>query len=289
MRRVHPGWILFYTLCGLIIAFLVLPIFIVFPTSLSPVSYLQFPPKTISLQWYRELADNPEWLASALLSIRIGLMAAAISVVFGTLTATGINRARFRGKEVITAILISPMIVPVIVLAIGIYYLFVDWHLIGNPLAIAAGHAVLGFPFVLVNVSVAYQTLDPSLEQAARSMGAGPFTAFFKVTFPLIRSGIISGALFAFITSFDELVIALFCADIHNTTLPIRLWNGIRYEMTPVIAAVSSIIFLTYIVGYLLFETVSLLRLRNSRRAARVGGGSEGLHPLQGNIDDTIS
>jgi putative spermidine/putrescine transport system permease protein len=173
-------------------------------------------------------------------------MTVLISVLIGVTAATAVNRADIKGKGVLTAFLILPIIIPVIVFAIGIYYIFSGWHFVGKPLSMALAHSVLAIPYVFINTSAAYQTLDPRLEQAALSLGASPIIVFMKITIPLIRTGVLSGMLFAFVVSFDELIVSKYIGGIYVKTLPLQLWDGLRSEMTPIIASVSSLVITCY-------------------------------------------
>ncbi len=253
---------IYYLLCSLIFIFLVTPIFIVFPLSFSDVSYLQFPPETWSLRWFERFFSDPGWVRSILLSLRVGITTAFFSVVLGVLAATGLNRAEFKGKEYLMGVMVSPLIVPLVVMAVGIYGVFAPWGLTGSALGIALSHTVRALPYVIINVSAAYQTLDRNLEWAARSLGASALQTFRQVTFPLIKPGIIGGAFFAFIVSYDEIVLSLFMGGVHAKTLPIKMWDGIRMEMTPIIAAASSIIIMVYFLIFIIYEL-------NRRRSAK--------------------
>ncbi len=246
--------IIYYIICGLIFAFIAFPIAIVFPLSFSEVSYLQFPPETLSLRWFEDFFSDPEWVRSILLSLRVGATTALFSTILGVLAATGLNRAEIKGKEYLMGYLISPLIVPLVVMAVGIYGLFAPWGLVGTPLGISLSHTVRALPYVIINVSAAYQTLDRNLEWAARNLGANPLETFRRITFPLIKPGIIGGAFFAFIVSYDEIVLSLFLSGVDATTLPIKMWEGIRMEMTPIIAAASSIIIMVYIILFAIYE-----------------------------------
>lgn len=261
--------ICFYILCGFIFIFLVFPIIIVFPLSLSSVSYLQFPPETLSLRWYQSFFADSQWIRSTLLSLRVGVITAFFASILGILAATGLNRSNFRGKDYLMGFLIMPMVVPLIVMAIGMYNIFARWGMVGSTMGIVLAHTVRALPYVIINVSAAYQTMDRNLEWAARSLGANPFQTFMKVTYPLIKPGIIGGAFFAFIVSYDELILSLFLSGVRTKTLPIKMWDGIRMEMTPIIAAASSIIIIVYISLYLIFELSKAGSHLNTQRAKR--------------------
>jgi len=242
--------ILFYIFCGLIFLFLMLPLFIILPISFSSSLYLEFPPRGFSLQWYRNYFGAGEWMRATLNSFKIGIMTSAFSSLLGVPAALFLSRKRFKGKQFIYSFLLSPMIVPTIIIAIAVYFLFAKMALVGSIYSIALAHTVLAVPIMVITVSAALQGVDQSLEYAAMILGANRVKTFFKITFPLIRSGVITGALFAFITSFDEIVIAIFLSSHPSLTLPKHMWSAILEEIDPTIAAVSTI---------LVFLSVSLL------------------------------
>lgn len=254
--------ILFYTFCGLIFLFLILPIFIVFPISISSSKYLEFPPRGLSLQWYRNFFGAKEWVSATLTSIQIATMTSLLASLLGIPTALALTRGKFKGTQFIYSFLLSPMILPVIVIALAVYLHFARLHLVGNVYALMLAHTVLAVPIVLITVSSSLQGFDQNLEHAAMNLGANRIKTFFKVTFPLIKPGVISGALFAFITSFDEIVIAIFLSGSQAITLPRRMWDSIHEEIDPTIAAVSSLLIFTSI---LLLLSVAILRRRGER------------------------
>lgn len=235
----------FYGLCGLILLFLLLPLFIVIPISFSSASFLQFPPTEFSLKWYRNFFGSDIWMTALLNSVKIALMSSLLATALGVTAALALTRYKFKGKNLIFSFLISPMIIPVIIIAIGAFYQFSRLRLIGNLYTIVLAHAVISVPIVLITISAALQVFDRSLEYAALSLGASPFTTFFKITFPIIRPGVISGALFAFITSFDEVVISFFLSTYRSITLPRHMWSALREQIDPTIAASSSLLILT--------------------------------------------
>jgi putative spermidine/putrescine transport system permease protein len=251
--------ILFYIFCGLLSLFLILPIFIVFPISISSSKYLEFPPRGLSLQWYRNFFGTKEWVASTLTSIKIATMTSLLASLLAIPAALGLNRGKFKGTQFIYSFLLSPMILPVIVIALAVYFHFARLHLVGNVYALTLAHTILAVPIVLITVSSSLQGFDLNLEHAAMSLGANRIKTFLKVTFPLIKPGVISGALFAFITSFDEVVIAIFLSGSQAITLPRRMWDSIREEIDPTIAAVSSLLIFTSI---FLLLSVAMLRRR---------------------------
>jgi putative spermidine/putrescine transport system permease protein len=279
-------------LCGLVLFFLIAPILVVIPLSFNAEPFftftekmLTFDPAGYSLRWYDSLLtfgmQNPEaprdwswweeawttatWVQVAKNSVIIGLFATLLATVFGTLAALGLSRPEMPYRRAIMAVLISPMIVPVIITATGLFFFYSSVGLAqaGVPyLGIVLAHATLGIPFVIITVTATLAGFDHSLTRAALSLGASPATAFFRVTMPLILPGIISGALFAFVTSFDEVVVVLFIASHDEQTIPRQMWNGIREQISPAILAAATILI---IVSIGLLTTVEILRRRSER------------------------
>jgi len=225
----------------LVICFLVLPITIVFPVSLTDKRYLSLPEDSVSLKHYANLLSSAEWLGSIAQSAYIGVVATAISVAAGTLCAIGCWRLSSRAGELVRAAMLLPIVVPTIVYALGIYRFWVDLRLLDTYAGVILVHAVTGIPYVVVTVSTALAGFDARLEQAARNLGAGPFQTLRRVTLPGIMPGVVSGAIFAFIHSWDELVIVLFIASRAVFTLPRRIWDGINEHLDPTMAAVATI------------------------------------------------
>ena len=249
-------------IAGLALFYLILPILVVVPLSFSSASYLSFPPPGFSLRWYRNFFARADWLSSAWLSVWVGLAVTVLATTLGTPAAVALVRGRFSGKRLINAVILSPLIVPGIIVAIGIYFFYARLGFVGNPVALVLAHTCLAVPFVVINVSATLYGFDEQLEYAAMSLGASPWGAFRQVTLPLIRPGVLAGALFAFVTSFDELIVALFVSGTTAVTLPRRMWEGIRFEIDPTIAAVSTIL-VALTSGLLL--SAELLRRRSAR------------------------
>lgn len=224
-----------------VICFLVLPITIVFPVSLTEKRYLSLPEDGVSLKHYANLFGSAEWLGSIGQSLYIGVVATMISVAAGTLCAIGCWRLSSRAGELVRALMLMPIVVPTIVYALGIYRFWVDLRLLDTYTGVIVVHAVTGIPYVVVTVSTALAGFDPRLEQAARNLGAGPIQTLRRVTLPSIMPGVVSGAIFAFIHSWDELVIVLFIASRAVFTLPRRIWDGINEHLDPTMAAVATI------------------------------------------------
>jgi len=213
------------TVLGLILLFLAFPIIVVFVVSFSSATYLTFPPPALSLRWYDTYFGSMDWLRPTWLSIWVAAAVVVLSTFLGTLAALGIARLPRALRVLATGLILSPLIVPVIVVAIGIYYAFSRYGLVGTPIAMVLAHTCLAVPFVVTSVSASLSGIDPRLEQAALSLGATPGGTFFQVTLPLIQPGVLVGALFAFISSFDELVVSLFLSGSGAVTLPRRMWT----------------------------------------------------------------
>jgi len=242
---------------GCVILFLLIPIGIIIPLSFSSAQYLQFPPPSFSLQWYQRFFGRPEWIASLWLSVRVAALSTVFTVALGVLAAVALVRGRFAGKTAVYAVILSPMIVPTIITAIAVYFFFARLHMVGSPLAMALGHTIVALPLVVIIVSATLQAFDLRLEQAAVSLGASPARAFLAVTLPLVSPGVISGALFAFLTSFDELLIPLFLSGPTSMTLPVRIWTNVIMQIDPTIAAVSSFLIAVAVV---VLGSVGMLR-----------------------------
>ena len=249
---------LFYLLCAFIFLFLILPTFVIIPISFSSAKFLQFPPQGFSLQWYADYFGSRTWVSATILSFQVAILTMLCATFLGTLASLALVRGNFKGKKLIYAMLISPLVIPVIIVGVSLYYFFSWLHLIGTMWGLVMAHTCLALPFVVVNVTATLQGFDITLERAALSLGASRLTTFMKVTFPLIRPGVITGALFAFITSFDEVVIAIFITGSRAVTLPRQMWDGIRISINPTISAVASLLIVFSI--FLLLSTEMLRR-----------------------------
>jgi putative spermidine/putrescine transport system permease protein len=233
---------LIHGLASAVLAFLVLPILAVLPASFNRASFIRLPPAEYSLRWYERFFQDREWLTSLATSTKVALLTTLIALTLGTAAAIGLERLRGRMRGALTGLFLAPMIVPVVVTAVALYYIIRPMGLSGTVLGLALGHAVLALPFVVINVGVSLRSLDPTLLRAADGLGASPARVFLTVTLPIILPGLIGGAVFAFITSFDELVVAIFLSGIQAKTLPVKIWEVIRLEFTPVVAVASTVL-----------------------------------------------
>jgi putative spermidine/putrescine transport system permease protein len=277
----------FRTICGAIFVFLITPIIILIPLSFNQEPYFSFTPGMLALDpaafstrwywdilqngmvdpeaitgWWTDLWNNSQWIRSVRNSFYIGIFATLVATVLGTIAAIGLSSSNMPWRRPIMALLISPMIVPLVITASGLTYFFSDIKLVKTYWGLILAHAVLGTPFVIITVTATLSGFDKSLTRASANMGAGPVRTFFKVQMPLILPGVISGALFAFITSFDEVVAVLQLADVRQRTIPRQMFSGIREQISPTILAVATIL---VIISIALLTVVELLRRRSER------------------------
>ncbi|MFO1162435.1 MAG: ABC transporter permease [Reyranellaceae bacterium] len=224
--------------CTLIYVFLMLPLVVVFPISLSSAPYMQFPPPGLSWQWYERYLDDPQWIDATWRSIHVGSATAVSALVLGVPLAFSLVRGRYLGRVLVDRIALAPIIVPTIILSIGLYGLFAKLKLIGEWYGLVIAHTVLALPFVVLVMAAGLRDFDRALEQAAEGLGASRWRTLTRITLPILRPSLVSAGLLAFISSFDELVVALFLAG-PNMTLPKKMFDNILMEIDPTIAAVS--------------------------------------------------
>lgn len=241
-RRVRPARVALVAFCCLIGAWLVAPTLVVIPMSFTEARTFAFPPKGFTTEWYGNFFADDQWFETLLTSLKIAVIVTAVSVVLGTAAAFGLVRGRFRGKALVQGFILTPTIVPVVVIGVGIFSVYLRWRLAGTTLGFVLAHTALAIPFVVVTVTASVRTFDRRLELAAASLGAGPWATFRSVTFPVIKPGVISGALFAFITSFDEVVVSIFLQSPTVRTLPVQMFSSVTREIDPTLAAASSMI-----------------------------------------------
>lgn len=234
--------ILLWAWCVLVAVWLVAPTLVVIPLSFTDKASLVFPPDGWSLRWYENFFSDAAWIGSMWASVRVALIVALVTSVIGTAAALGLTRATFRGLPLVYGAMLAPMIVPVVVLGIGVYAIFLRLQLLGTTLGFVTAHTVLALPLFIIPVVASLRGFDHQLEDAARICGATRWGAFRQVTLPLVRPGVAAGALFAFVASFDEVVIALFIQSPYLQTLPVQMYNGVTRDTDPTIAAASTII-----------------------------------------------
>ncbi|PHQ82576.1 MAG: polyamine ABC transporter permease [Thalassobium sp.] len=262
----------FRVICGLIFFYLIFPILVIIPLSFNAQDFFTFTPEMLrfdpdgySLKHYRDfLGANGDysWLQALGNSFSIAPLATLIAVSFGTLASIGLTQPHVPFKRQITALLISPMIVPLIITSAGMFFFYANIGLQGTFLGVVLAHAALGIPFVIITVTATLSSFDTSLTRAAANMGADPVTTFFRVQMPLILPGVISGGLFAFITSFDEVIVVLLVGSAGQKTLPWQMFLGLREQISPTILAVATIL---VVISIGLLTTVELLRRRSER------------------------
>jgi putative spermidine/putrescine transport system permease protein len=263
------GWFYLFRVYGLIVLFfLVTPLIVIIPLSFNASPYFTFThemltldPHGFSTQWYQKFFTDADWLRAVKNSFIIAPVATLIATALGTLAALGLTRPHMPFRGAVTGILILPMIVPLIISATALFFFFSYLHIVDSYVGIIIAHSILGVPFVVITVGATLSGFDDRLYRAALSLGASPRQAFFKVTLPLILPGVISGALFAFMTSFDEVVIVLFIAGPAQRTLPLQMWTNLRYTIDPTILAVATLILL---VAILLLTGLELTRRRGA-------------------------
>ena len=270
--RLGIGRTVYLAACALIFAFLVAPILVIVPLSFNAEPYftftegmLRFDPEAYSLRWYREIVENDAWTRALGNSLLIGVAATVLATALGTLAALGLASRAMPARRAAMGLLISPMVTPLIISAAGMFFFYSTLGLSQTHLGLILAHAALGTPFVVITVTATLSAFDTNLTRAAASLGAGPLRTFRRVQLPLIAPGVLSGALFAFAASFDEVVVVLFMAGENQRTIPRQMWAGIREQISPAILAVAT--FLIVFAVVLLF-TVEWLR-RRSGAAAR--------------------
>ena len=266
------GLIAHRTACVLIFLFLIAPILVIVPLSFNAEPYftftegmLRFDPAAYSLRWYREIASNAQWTRALGNSLLIGVAATALATVLGTLAALGLASRAMPARRLAMGLLISPLVTPLIISAAGMFFFYSTLGLSQTHLGLILAHAALGTPFVVITVTATLSAFDTNLTRAAASLGAGPLRTFRRVQLPLIAPGVLSGALFAFAASFDEVVVVLFMAGEDQRTIPRQMWAGIREQISPAILAVATFLI---VFAVLLLLTVEWLRGRGENAAA---------------------
>ncbi len=280
-RGQRVGYYTYLTYCGMVFFFLIAPIFIIIPLSFNQSPFFGFTPEMLrldpdafSIRWYRQMLGicreediittvcTNKWMIGTVNSFYIGLSATFFATVLGTIAALGLSRPNMPFKGAVMALLISPMIVPLIITAAGIFFFYAKFGLVGTYTGLILAHTALGTPFVVITVTATLTGFDTNLTRASASLGADQIKTFFKVIMPLILPGVISGALFAFITSFDEVVVVLFLGSVDQQTIPRQMWAGIRQEISPVILCMATCL---VALSIMLLTAVELLRRRSER------------------------
>ncbi|MGO4909949.1 ABC transporter permease [Pseudorhodobacter sp. W20_MBD10_FR17] len=254
-------WVL-SAICGLMTLFLLLPILFIIALSFGSSRWLIFPPPEWTFKWYGELFSDPRWMTAALTSAKIGLIVMVLSVILGLLASLALVRGTFRGRAVLRAFFLTPMILPVVIVAVALYALFLRLGMNGTLTGFVIAHLVVALPFAIITISGALESFDTSIEQAAILCGASPWEARVRVTLPAIQHGLFAAAIFSFLISWDEVVLAIFMASPTLQTLPVKVWTTLRQDLTPVVAAASTLLVLLTVV---LMLAAALLRKGKSK------------------------
>ena len=259
----------FIAICAGVFLFLIAPLIVIIPLSFNSLPYFTFTEEMLalekeafSLRWYEDFWSRDVWRQSIVNSLFIAVCSTVLATALGTIAALGLSRPHMPFRAFIMGLLISPMIVPLIITAAGIFFFYAQIGLTGTYLGIILAHTALGTPFVVITVTATLIGFDHSMTRAAAMCGADPTRVFFKVIMPLILPGVISGALFAFVTSFDEVVVVLFVASVEQQTIPRQMWAGIREQISPTILAVATLLI---VFSVALLTTIELLRRRSER------------------------
>jgi len=225
----------------LILLFLILPVLIIIPMSFSSSKYIEFPPPSFSTQWYDKFFHSTQWTDSLMTSLQVGIVTTILALILGVLAAEGIHKSNFKGKGLVTELFMMPMLVPAIIVGLALYRFEAQNNISGTFIGLVIAHTLLAIPFVIRTVLASLSGLNPNFELAAQNLGANKFLAFMKVTFPIIKPAMFSGAMFAFATSFDEIVVTQFISGIKVATLPKRMWDGLKQQLDPTITAIAAI------------------------------------------------
>lgn len=260
-QRGDMGRVMLRLFVGAVFAFLTLPLVIIVVVSLSSSPYLQFPPPGFSLRWFENYLTSPAWMDATWRSLQVAAATVVLTLLLALPLAFALTRGTFRGRLVLDRLMLAPLIVPTIVTAIAIYGIFAQLRLVGSMVGLAIAHSILALPFALIVLKAGLRGLDKTLETAAAGLGAGRFTIFRRIVMPQMVPSLVSAALLSFITSFDELVVAIFLAGA-NSTLPKRMFENIRTEVDPTVAAISVVQILMICLGLLLFARFGQSRVK---------------------------
>ncbi len=252
----------FRAICALVLLFLIAPILVITPLSFNAEPYFTYPMPGFSTRWYEDFFTSDRWQIALQNSAFIAIAVTILATILGTLAALGLSRGRIPMRAAVMALLISPIVVPIVITAVGMYFFYAMVGLTNSYLGVILAHTALATPFVVITVTATLTGFDYTLARAGASLGGDPVRVFFKVTLPLILPGIISGALFAFVTSWDEVVVLLFIASPEQRTLPKQMFSGIREQISPTITAAATLLILFSVI---MLTTVELLRRRSER------------------------
>jgi putative spermidine/putrescine transport system permease protein len=267
LREMKWGRVGLGSVCIGVFLFLILPVFIILPIAFSNDTVLRFPPRTWGLGLFKGYFFSEAWTRSTLNSFQVALQVMLLATFLGTLAALSLVRGKYDGKKYWYALILSPIIIPVIISAVSLYFFFAQLKLIGTASGLVLAHTVLAVPYVVIVMTSTLKGFDERLEQASMSLGAGRIRTFFSITFPIIRPGMLTATLFAFIASFDELVGAMFICGVKAVTLPKQMWDGIRDEINPTIAAIAAL--LVFLTVFLMLSALMLRRYQERLYTSR--------------------
>jgi putative spermidine/putrescine transport system permease protein len=255
MKRLSPRRIVFVLLCAAVLLYLVLPILIVVPMSFSSARFLTFPPPSLSLRWYREYIDNSAWMQATLVTLTVAVCTVAIATPLGVSAAYAISQSKLRIMRIIHAALLLPLMVPIIITAVGIFFVYAKVGLIATMSGLVLANVMLGLPYVIISVVAGLQSFDMTQEMVARSLGMNRLRSFFAVTLPQIKASVIAGGIFAFISAMDETIVAIFISGGQYQPLTKRMFTALRDEIDPTIAAISTLMTATSFMLVLIAST----------------------------------
>lgn len=249
----------------IIIIWLVLPTLVIVPMSFNEAPSFNFPPKGFSTRWYENFFTDASWMKALGSSLQVAILTTIVATTVGVLASLGLSKVKFRGKSLVEGYFLLPMIVPGIVLAVGLYSLFLRMNLLGTLPGFVLAHTIVAMPLVITNVMASLAGFDTRLEQASASLGASRMRTFFSITLPLIAPGVTAGALFAFVTSFDEVILSLFIQSPSLQTLPVKIYNSVTQTNDPTVAAVAV---LTMVVSVVVMLSAQFATRKRKRVAA---------------------
>jgi putative spermidine/putrescine transport system permease protein len=255
MKRFSPRRIIFVLFCAAVLLYLVLPILIVVPMSFSSARFLTFPPPSLSLRWYREYIGNPAWMQATLVTLTVAVCTVLIATPLGVSAAYAISQSKLRIMRIIHAALLLPLMVPIIITAVGIFFVYAKVGLIATMSGLVLANVMLGLPYVIISVVAGLQSFDTTQEMVARSLGMNRLRSFFAVTLPQIKASVIAGAIFAFISAMDETIVAIFISGGQYQPLTKRMFTALRDEIDPTIAAISTLMTATSFMLVLIAST----------------------------------
>ena len=241
MTKLSPSRIILALSCAMVLLYLILPILIIAPMSFSSARFLTFPPPSLSLRWYREYVESPAWMQATLVTLTVALLTVAIATPLGVAAAYAISQSKLRIMRLVHGALLLPLVVPIIITAVGIFFVYAKIGLIATMTGLVLANVTLGLPYVVISVVAGLQGFDMTQEMVARSLGMNRLRSFFAVTLPQIRSSVIAGAIFAFISAMDETIVAIFISGGQYQPLTKRMFTALRDEIDPTIAAISTL------------------------------------------------